>query len=445
MKRSDFPPDFTWGAATSAFQIEGAVQEDGRGPSIWDTFSHTPGKTQGSETGDLACDHYHRYQEDITLMRELGVNAYRFSVAWPRILPEGRGAPNPKGLDFYDRLIDALLTQGITPWLTLYHWDLPQALEDQGGWPARETAYAFAEYADLASRHLGDRVRHWITLNEPWCSAHLGYLAGVHAPGKRDLSLAVRASHHLLLAHGLAVPLIRRNAPGAQVGITLNLAPGHPASPDPADVAAARRFDGFQNRWYLDPLFGFGYPLDLLELYGKATPPVEVGDLEIIATPTDFLGINYYTRAVVRNSPLGPYRFETVTAGQEQTTMNWEVYPEGLLELLRRLSREYRPRAIYITENGAAYPDVIGADGEVHDPARISYLERHFAQSLAALQEGVPLKGYFVWSLLDNFEWAEGYSKRFGLVYVDFDTQARRLKASGRWFRGFLREAVVRP
>jgi len=445
MKRSDFPPDFTWGTATSAYQIEGAVQEDGRGPSIWDTFSHTPGKTQGGETGDLACDHYHRYREDIALMRELGVNAYRFSVAWSRVLPEGRGVPNLKGLDFYERLVDTLLAQDITPWLTLYHWDLPQALEDQGGWPARETAYAFAEYADLLSRHLGDRVRHWITLNEPWCSAHLGYLAGVHAPGKQDLGLAVRASHHLLLAHGLAVPLIRRNAPGAQVGITLNLAPGHPASPDPADVAAARRFDGFQNRWYLDPLFGFGYPLDLLELYDEAGPPVEAGDLEAIATLTDFLGINYYTRAVVRNSTLGPYRFQSVAVGEERTAMDWEVYPEGLQELLLRVSREYRPKAIYITENGAAYSDVVSVDGEVHDPARTRYLERHFGQSLLALQEGVPLKGYFVWSLLDNFEWAEGYSKRFGLVYVDFATQARRLKASGRWFQGFLREAVARP
>ncbi|MCS7068019.1 MAG: GH1 family beta-glucosidase [Meiothermus sp.] len=445
MTRSDFPSDFTWGTATAAYQIEGAVHADGRGPSIWDTFSHTPGKVRGGDTGDVACDHYHRYLEDIRLMKELGVNAYRFSVAWPRILPEGRGLPNPKGLGFYDRLVDALLAQGLTPWITLYHWDLPQALEDQGGWPARQTAYAFAEYAGLLSRHLGDRVKHWITLNEPWCSAHLGYLAGVHAPGQQDLGLAVRASHHLLLAHGLAVPLIRQNAPGAQVGITLNLSPAHPASPDPADVAAARRFDGFQNRWYLEPLFGLGYPQDMLALYGEVAPPVRSGDLETIATPTDFLGVNYYTRTVVRNSTLGPYRFQAVQVGEERTAMDWEVYPEGLAELLLRLSREYRPKALYITENGAAYPDEPGPSGEVHDPQRIRYLERHLAQSLEALREGAPLKGYFVWSLLDNFEWAEGYSRRFGLVYVDYATQQRRLKASGRWFRDFLREAVVRP
>ncbi|RIH86745.1 Beta-glucosidase A [Meiothermus luteus] len=442
MKRSDFPSDFTWGTATSAYQIEGAVAEDGRGVSIWDTFSHTPGKTRGGDTGDVACDHYHRYLEDIALMKELGVNAYRFSVAWPRVLPEGRGRVNEKGLGFYDRLVDALLAQGITPWATLYHWDLPQPLEDQGGWPVRETAYAFAEYADLLTRRLGDRVRHWITLNEPWCSAHLGYLAGVHAPGKRDLSLAVRAAHHLLLAHGLAVPLIRQNAPGARVGLTLNLSPGHPASPHPADIAAARRFDGFQNRWYLDPLFGFGYPKDVLALYGQAAPPVQEGDLAVIATPTDFLGVNYYSRTVVREGSEEPYRFQYVRVGEERTAMDWEVYPEGLLELLRRLWREYRPGAIYITENGAAYPDAVGEDGEVRDLERIHYLQRHLAQCLTALQEGVPLRGYFVWSLLDNFEWAEGYSKRFGLVHVDFATQRRRLKESGRWWQGFLREAV---
>ncbi|RDI96294.1 beta-glucosidase [Meiothermus sp. QL-1] len=444
MRRSDFPPDFTWGTATSAYQIEGAVAEDGRGVSIWDTFSHTPGKTHGGETGDVACDHYHRYLEDIALMRALGVNAYRFSLAWPRVFPEGQGVPNPKGLAFYDRLVDALLTAGITPWVTLYHWDLPQALEDRGGWPARETAYAFAAYADGVSRHLGDRVKHWITLNEPWCSAYLGYGAGVHAPGKQDLGLFLAAAHHLLLGHGLAVNVLRQNVPDARVGITLNLSPGHPASPHPDDVAAARRYDGFQNRWYLDPLYGYGYPPDMLALYKEAAPPVQPGDLELIATPTDFLGLNYYSRAVVQHSPQPPHRFAYVRVGEERTAMDWEVYPEGLLELLRRLSREYRPKAIYITENGAAYPDVV-EDGDIQDTERVRYLERHLAQCLLALREGVPLKGYFVWSLLDNFEWAEGYSKRFGLVYVDFATQARRLKASGRWLQAFLREAVVNP
>ncbi len=441
MKRSDFPSDFVWGTATSAYQIEGAVCEDGRGPSIWDTFSHTPGKTRGGHTGDVACDHYHRYLTDIGLMRSLGLNAYRFSVAWPRIFPQGRGAPNPKGLAFYDRLVDALLESGLEPWLTLYHWDLPQALQDQGGWPQRDTAYAFAEYAAYLSRYLGDRVRHWITLNEPWCSAHLGYYAGVHAPGLRDLALSLQAAHHLLLAHGLAVPLIRENAPKAQVGITLNLAPGHPVSPDPADLAAARRYDGFQNRWYLDPLYGFGYPPDMLELYGPASPHIRSGDLEAIATPTDFLGLNYYTRAVLQHSLEAPYHFSGVRWGQAFTHMDWEVYPDGLRELLVRLAREYRPKAIYITENGAAYPDGL-VNGQVSDPERIHYLQAHFAAALQALREGAPLRGYFIWSLLDNFEWAEGYEKRFGLVYVDFATQARYLKDSGHWLGAFLREEV---
>jgi len=442
MKRSDFPANFIWGTATSAYQIEGAVSEDGRGPSIWDTFSHTPGKTKGGDHGDVACDHYHRYPEDIALMKELGVNAYRFSVAWPRILPEGRGRVNPRGLDFYNRLVDALLEQGITPWATLYHWDLPQPLEDQGGWPSRETAYAFAEYADLVTRHLGDRVKHWITLNEPWCSAYLGYHAGIHAPGQQNFKHSIWASHHLLLAHGLAVPVIRRNVTGARVGITLNLSPGYPASPDPADVAAARRFDGFQNRWYLDPLYGLGYPADMLALYGEA-PSVQGDDLITIAAPTDFLGINYYSRAVVRNSDLEPYRFQYVRVGEEHTDMDWEVYPEGLYDLLIRLGREYRPKAIYITENGAAYPDAVADDGGIHDLERVRYFQRHLALCLEALQHGAPLKGYFAWSLLDNFEWAEGYAKRFGLVYVDFPSQRRRIKASGYWFRDFLREAVA--
>lgn len=444
MRRSDFPNNFVWGTATSAYQIEGAVSKDGRGASIWDTFSHTPGKTRGGDTGDVACDHYHRYLTDIGLMQTLGVNAYRFSVAWPRIFPQGRGEPNPKGLAFYDRLVDGLLESGITPWVTLYHWDLPQALQDEGGWPQRDTAYAFVEYTAHLSRHLGDRVKHWITLNEPWCSAHLGYYTGLHAPGLCDLALSVQASHHLLLAHGLAVPVIRENAPGAQVGITLNLSPGHPASPDPADIAAARRYDGFQNRWYLDPLYGYGYPRDMLELYGEAAPCMKEGDLEAIATPTDFLGINYYTRAVLRHSSEAPYYLAVVRSGQEFTQMDWEVYPDGLRELLVRVSRQYRPKALYITENGAAYRDVL-VKGQVSDPERTHYLERHIAACLQALREGVPLWGYFAWSLLDNFEWAEGYDKRFGLVYVDFATQTRHIKQSGYWYGAFLQEKALTP
>jgi beta-glucosidase len=427
-----FPPAFTWGVATAAYQIEGAATEDGRGPSIWDTFSRVPGAVANGDTGDVACDHYHRWPDDIALMRELGVDAYRFSIAWPRIQPTGAGPVNQAGLAFYDRLVDGLLEAGIRPFATLYHWDLPQALEDRGGWPARETAYRFEEYAGICAAALGDRVTDWMTLNEPLCSAWIGYLEGRMAPGIRHLPTAVRASHHLLLGHGLAAAAIRDAAPAApQVGIVCNLSPVEPASDRPEDVAAARRADGHMNRWFLDPLFGDGYPADMVELYGS--PPIEPGDEATIAAPLDFFGLNYYFRAIVADSPEGPARYRQLPVpGARTTAMGWEVHADGLRQLIERVADEYDPPAIYVTENGSAWPDLVAPDGTVHDPERIAYLEEHLAACGRALAAGAPLRGYFAWSLLDNFEWAFGYEKRFGLVHVDYATQRRTVKSSGR-------------
>jgi beta-glucosidase len=432
-----FPEGFIWGVATAAYQIEGAWDEDGKGESIWDRFSHTPGKIANGDLGDVACDHYHRWREDVALMKELGLHAYRFSISWPRLLPEGRGHVNAAGLDFYTRLVDALLEAEIEPFITLYHWDLPQALQDQGGWPARATAEAFVEYADLVSRRLGDRVKHWITLNEPFVSAIIGYLEGRHAPGHSDLGEALAAAHHLLLAHGWAVPVIRRNGPGAQVGITLNLSGQTPASPSAADRAAAWRQDGIINRWFLDPLSGRGYPADVVEHYGNPMGFVQAGDLEVIAVPLDFLGVNYYMRGVVRSSVVSEAENapRTVFPNPERTEMGWEVCPEGLYELLGRLHFDHRFPALYVTENGAAYPDQIGPDGQVDDPLRVAFLKEHLAAAARAIEAGVPLRGYFAWSLMDNFEWAHGYSKRFGLIYVDYQTQRRILKTSAHWYR----------
>ncbi len=432
-----FPAGFVWGAATASYQIEGAAREGGRGESIWDRFSHTPGKIVNGDTGDVACDHYHRWREDVALMRSLNLQAYRFSVAWPRIIPEGRGRINAIGLAFYDHLVDALLDAGITPWVTLYHWDLPQPLEDAGGWPNRATADAFAEYVDAITRRLGDRVRNWITLNEPWCSAFLGYHLGVHAPGRQDLRDALAAVHTLLLAHGTAVPIIRRNSPGAQVGITLNPAQVYPASESDADRAAAHRYDGYVNRWFLDPLYGRGYPVDLLEWYGARAPEVAAGDLPTIAAPTDFLGVNYYSPSFIRDDPADAFLgvVDAGLAGAEQTEMGWIVYPPGLRDLLVRLASDYPTGPLYVTENGAAYPDPAPRDGRVADPERTRYYASHLAAALAAIEQGVPLRGYFAWSLLDNFEWAFGYTRRFGITYVDYATQERTIKDSGRWYR----------
>ncbi|MFE1884581.1 GH1 family beta-glucosidase, partial [Streptomyces diastatochromogenes] len=434
------PHDFLWGTATAAYQIEGAVAEDGRSPSIWDTFSHTPGKIANDDNGDVACDHYHRWREDIGLMRRLGVDAYRLSVAWPRVLPGGDGPVNPKGLAFYDELVDALLEAGITPSVTLYHWDLPQVLQDRGGWPERATALAFAEYASTVAERLGDRVTLWATLNEPSCSAWIGHLEGKMAPGWTDLTAAVRASYHLLLGHGLATQAIRAAAPGAQVGIVNNLSTVHAATERPEDLAAARRHDGHVNRWWLDPVHGRGFPADMVEVYGVELP-IAAGDLETIAAPLDWLGLNYYFPAYVADDPDGPApRVRSVRRPDvPRTGMDWEIDPSGIETLLLRLTEEYGARKIYVTENGSAYPDVVRPDGTVDDPERQDYLERHLAACASAARKGAPLAGYFAWSLLDNFEWAYGYAKRFGLVHVDYGTQVRTIKGSGHRYADIVR------
>ncbi|GAB7105681.1 GH1 family beta-glucosidase [Streptomyces phaeofaciens JCM 4814] len=434
------PHDFLWGTATSAYQIEGAVAEDGRSPSIWDTFSHTPGKIDGDDHGDIACDHYHRWREDIGLMRRLGTNAYRLSVAWPRVMPGGDGPPNPKGLAFYDELVDGLLEAGITPSVTLYHWDLPQVLQDRGGWPERETAEHFAAYASVVAERLGDRVAHWTTLNEPLCSAWIGHLEGKMAPGLTDLTAAVRASYHLLLGHGLAAQAIRAVAPGAEIGIVNNLSTVHAASDRPEDLAAARRVDGHTNRWWLDPVHGRGFPADMREVYGVELPE-KPGDLETIAAPLDWLGLNYYFPATVTDDPEGPapYARSLRKPGVPRTGMDWEVDASGIETLLLRLTDEYGARRLYVTENGSSYPDTVGPDGTVDDPERQAYLTAHLAACASAARKGAPLAGYFAWSLLDNFEWAYGYDKRFGLVHVDYRTQARTIKGSGHHYADIVR------
>ena len=445
MNREQFPKNFVWGAAASSFQIEGATATDGRGPSIWDTFCATPGKVRGGDTGTPGCDHYHRWAEDLDLMRDMELGAYRFSTSWSRVLPEGRGKINEAGLAFYERLVDGLLERGIAPWLTLYHWDLPQALEDGGkGWSSRETVDAFTEYAHLMSERLGDRVQHWITHNEPWCTAHLGYQTGYFAPGVQDSKRAVQASHHLLLSHGLAVPIIRANAANAKVGITLNLWPVYPASDNEADEAAAQRMDALNNRWYLDPLYGRDYPSEILELHGANAPVIAAGDMAAIAAATDFLGVNYYVRHVVKDSPgAGSLALEVVQTSLERTDFGWEIYPDGLRDLSLRLHRDYPIQELFVTESGACYDDVL-IDGQVNDTKRREYLERHLEAVGQSIAAGVPLAGYFAWSLMDNFEWAEGYARRFGLVYVDFATQQRTVKRSGQWYADFLRgEAML--
>jgi beta-glucosidase len=432
-----FPPNFLWGAATASYQIEGAVHEGGRGPSIWDTFSATPGKVFQGDNGDIADDHYHRMPEDIELMARLGLQAYRFSIAWSRILPQGRGQVNNVGLDFYDRLVDNLLLKGIQPFATLYHWDLPQALQDEGGWLDRATAYAFADYAEIVARRLGDRVAGWITLNEPWCSAFLGYGIGIHAPGIQDRQSAFDAGHHLLLAHGLAVPRLRAFSK-AQVGTTLNFTPGYPADDRPETQQALERYDAFSNRWFLDPIARGSYPELLFEGPGIKQPPIANEDLAIISTPIDFLGINNYSRSVIRghqaDTPEDTIEHVTSIPEASYTDMGWEVYPDGLFSLLTRLHNEYHIPKMYVTENGAAFKDQWDSADVVEDPSRIAYLSSYIRAVGDAIQQGAPIQGYFVWSLLDNFEWAEGYSKRFGIVYVDYQTQRRIIKNSGHWY-----------
>lgn len=439
-----FPSDFVWGAATSAFQIEGAAAEGGRGESIWDRFCLTPGRIANGDHAQVACNHFHRFKEDVALLADLGIPAYRFSIAWPRIFPEGRGRFKPAGLDFYGRLVDELLRRGITPYATLYHWDLPQALQDRGGWPNRDTVGAFLDYVDVVTRTLGDRIQHWLTHNEPWCIAILGHAQGIHAPGLRDGPAALAAAHHLLLSHGLSVPVIRANCRRAEVGIALNLTPAYPASARDTDRQAARIYDGRFNRWFLDPLFGRGYPEDIAATYRTQgwlpegpMPFVQPGDLETIATPCDALAINYYTRAIVRaakDEPAGnPFDVVPPSPAHELTDMGWEVYPEGLHDLLVRVHRDYAPARILMAENGCSHADSPGPDGRIRDERRIRYLHDHLAQARRAIDQGVPLQGYFVWSLLDNFEWQCGYCQRFGLIWVDFETQQRIPKDSAAW------------
>jgi len=441
MQRSDFPKDFRWGCSTSSYQIEGGIHEGGRSESIWDRFANTPGCVKEGHTGEVACDHYHRWPEDFDIAKQLGVNAYRFSIAWPRIFNyEKSSSPNVAGLDFYDRLVDGMLARGLEPWATLYHWDLPQHLQDQGGWANRTTVEAFVNYTDAITRRLGDRIQHWITHNEPWCTAFLGNKEGCHAPGLKDFKVALQVSHHLLVSHGLAIPVIRQNSPNAKVGAALSLHPLSPASASAEDLAATLRHDGLRNRWFLDPLYGRGYPQDLVKVLGNLAPTVLEGDLKAIAEPTDFLGVNYYFPEIVAHAPGQGVMQLTVVEPEhvERTGFNWQVAPDGLVRLLSRVVKDYAPAHIFITENGSTYDDVVLADGSIHDSQRTSFLQRHLAAVLETVKSDLPVRGYFAWSLLDNFEWAEGYLKRFGLTHVDFQTQKRRLKASGEWYRDFL-------
>ena len=440
--RSDFASDFLWGCATSSYQIEGAGAVDGRVESIWDRFAATPGKVRDGSNGSVACDHYHRWPEDFDIGRDMGLNAYRFSIAWPRIFGEPGGQPNQKGLDFYSRLVDGMLERGLQPWATLYHWDLPQYLQDRGGWANRDTVDAFLEFADAMTHRLGDRVKHWITHNEPWCTAIIGNFEGWHAPGLTDFKTALQVAHHVLLSHGKAVPLIRAKVPDAKVGIALSLHPLRAASSRPEDLAAMARHDGLRYRWFLDPLHGRGYPQATLDAIGDAAPSVLPGDMEAIAVDTDFLGVNYYFPETIAHAPgHAPLDAKVLPPGEVETTaMGWEVAPQGLAELLLRIEKDYHPGPIYITENGSCYEDSVGADGEIDDVGRRHYLMRHLASLRSAIADGVPVKGYFAWSLLDNFEWAEGYLRRFGLTHIDYDTQQRTLKGSGKWYRSFLRQ-----
>ena len=437
---SPFPADFLWGAATSAYQIEGSPLADGAGPSIWHEFAHTPGRVHANETGDVACDHYHRYREDVELMRALGLNAYRCSVSWSRVLPEGRGRINPRGLGFYERLVDALLERGLQPMLTLYHWDLPAALDRLGGWLNPASVHWFSDYAQTLFRALDDRVKLWATLNEPWVVVDGGYLHGILAPGQRNPYAAPVAAHHLLRAHATAVQAYR--AVGRhQIGLAVNLEPKYPASETSEDLSATMRADAYVNRYYLDPVFLGAYPPELPEIFGRAWPTFPDADFDCIRQPLDFLGVNYYSRQMVRHAP-GVWPLETVGVRQDRqahTALDWEVYPQGLTDILEWVASRYGPVPLYITENGAAFYDPPPAEGAVDDPLRQRYLRDHLRAVLAARRKGVEVRGYFVWSLLDNFEWAHGYSQRFGLVHVDYATQQRTPKASARFYAQVIR------
>ncbi|MEV6986919.1 GH1 family beta-glucosidase [Sphaerisporangium sp. NPDC051017] len=457
-----FPPGFVWGAATSAYQIEGATTADGRGTSIWDTFVRRPGRVLNGENADVAIDHYHRYRDDVAMMAELGLTAYRFSVSWPRIMPDGAGAVNQAGLDFYRRLVDELLAHGVDPYLTLYHWDLPQALEDAGGWPARDTAKRFADFAARVHQALGDRVRDWSTVNEPWCAAFLGYASGEHAPGRREPAASIRAAHHLNLAHGLSVQALRAQDPGSRIGGSVNLYAVTPATGGPADLEAARRIDGLQNRFFLDALLKGAYPEDVLADLSAVTEIdfIRDGDMETISTPFDTLMVNYYSRFTVSGaaggsssaaaaptgtgSPWpGSEHVSFVSGGRPVTSMGWEIDDLGLYEVLQRVATDYPGIPLIVAENGAAFDDVLDG-GEIDDQDRLAFIDSHLRACHAAIEAGVPLQGYFAWSLMDNFEWAWGYGKRFGLVYVDYPTQRRTPKASAHWYAGTIRRGGLR-
>jgi beta-glucosidase len=460
-----FPRGFTFGSATASYQVEGAATEGGRLPSIWDTFSRTPGKVWNGDTGDVACDHYHRWESDLDLMAELNLDAYRFSIAWPRIVPTGTGEVSRAGLDFYSRLVDGLLERGIRPVATLYHWDLPQPLEDAGGWPVRATADAFERYAEVVGAALGDRIHTWTTLNEPWCSAYLGYGQGGHAPGRHEPAAALAAVHHLNLAHGRAVQALRATSTGSpEYSVTLNFHVPRGEGPDAAE--AMRRVDALANRAFTGPMLRGAYPDDLLADTASVTDWsfVQDGDLLTIAQPLDVLGVNYYSTVTVRmwdgvspreshdghkGAPQGTAwpgsddRVEFLEQPGPYTAMGWNIAPEALEELLSSLGKQFPELPLLVTENGAAFDDVVSADGDVHDPDRTDFLRRHFTAAHRALEAGVDLRGYFVWSLLDNFEWGYGYAKRFGIVHVDFDTQARTVKDSGRWYAELARSGVL--
>ena len=457
MNAPPFPPGFLFGAATSAYQIEGGHDADGKGPSVWDRFTRRPGRVHRAHTGDVACDTYRDFRADVDIMRRLGLGAYRFSISWPRVLPRGRGAVNEPGLDYYDRLVDALLDANIVPFVTLFHWDMPQALQDEmGGFAGRDCAAHFADYAEVVAGRLGDRVGHWITLNEPWVYATLGHLRGLHAPGRANPWVFLRVVHHQLLGHGLAAERLRARHAATQVGLSLNLSPIYPATDSEGDRAAARLADQAVNRLFLDPLIRGRYPEPLWSRLRLFRSPIAPGDMVTIAAPLDFVGVNYYTRARVRRAWYVPFlglwpegfpvgmgsatpEAEGRESGRRYSEMGWEVYPAGLFEMLWRLKTEYGNPPVYVTENGAAYPDTLTADGRVHDEARRDYLEQHLSVIAAAARAGVDARGYFVWSLMDNFEWTYGYDRRFGLVYVDFATQRRVIKDSGLWYREFIR------
>jgi beta-glucosidase len=458
-----FPDGFLWGTATSAYQIEGAHDEGGRAPSIWDTFARTPGRVHNGDTGDVACDSYHRLEEDVALLRQMGARAYRFSIAWPRVMPSGRGAVNPEGIAYYQRLVKLLREAGIAPMVTLYHWDLPQALHDEGGWAVRGTAHAFAEFAATMFDALGDSVPYWFTINEPWCASILSHAIGEHAPGEQDMQRAITVAHHLLLAHGLAVGEFRRRRPGGLIGMAPNVDWREPYSRHPDDIAACERGLDWFNRWFLDPVYHGRYPAGMQARYAElgVKPPVEPGDMHTIAQAPDILGINYYSgsyaKAPAQPLPLDPTasvarqmdalrNLDTVDVpGFKQTDIGWAIFPQGFYGVLRWLRDEYGNPPLFITENGACDNTGVGADGQVHDALRVEYMHRHVLAVHRALREGCDIRGYMAWSLMDNFEWAFGYSKRFGLVHVDFDTLKRTPKDSFHWYRQLIADNGCRP